>query len=222
MTDFDPAWMQSVESLRRATTRNVLSPKLVALIRVLLDISVTHLNRTGARRHMREALAAGATRAEIAAVIKLASVIGIHAYAAAAPEVRAAMEATGRGMEAIPAAATPATDVMRAAGALNASWRDIERWDPEWLECFVRMGSAVWTDGVLDAGVIELLCVAGDASVTHLWSPGVRRHAEAALRHGVTPEELLEALRIVAEQGLESVDFALPILESVAAGRALA
>ena len=222
LTGLDPGWMERVRWWQQGATRGVLGPKIVALIRVLLDILVTHMNREGAARHMREALAAGASRAEVLAVIKLASVIGIHSYAAAAPEFGAAMRAVGRSPVPAHAAPTPATDAMRAEGALNPAWSDIERWDPEWLERFLRMGSAPWTDAVLDARVIELLCVAGDASVTHLWPSGIRRHAEAALRYGATPEELLEVLRIVAGQGVESVELAAPILESLCAENAVA
>ena len=221
LAELDPGWAERVKSWQQGTTRGVLAPKIVALIRLLLDISVTHMNRAGAARHMREALAAGATRAELLAVVKLASVIGIHSYAAAAPEIRAALQAVGRAPAAASAAPTPAVDAMRAAGALNPAWSDIERWDPDWLERFVRMGAAVWTDAVLDARVIELLCVAGDASVTHLWPSGVRRHAEAALRHGATPEEIFEVLRIVAGQGIESVELAAPLLESLCAENAV-
>jgi hypothetical protein len=41
------------------------------------------------------------------------------------------------------------------------------------------------------------------------------RHAETALKLGATPDELLEVLRIVAGQGIEPVELALSMLETL-------
>jgi alkylhydroperoxidase/carboxymuconolactone decarboxylase family protein YurZ len=211
----DAAWLEKLLTWHRSAERGALSPKLAALIRLSLNISVTHLNGPNAQRYMRAALVAGASKAELLAVVKLMSVLGIHSYALATPELRAAMAAVGIETPQRSRGPTPVTDALTKAGMMNPDWQDIEAWDGDWLEGFLRMASAVWTDGVLDAKSIELLCVAGDAAVTHLWAPGVRRHAETALRLGATLDELLEVLRIVAGQGIESVELAVPMLDTL-------
>jgi alkylhydroperoxidase/carboxymuconolactone decarboxylase family protein YurZ len=211
----DAAWLEKLLTWHSSAERGVLSPKLAALIRLLLNVSVTHLNGPNTERYMRAALGAGASKAELLAVIKLAAVIGVHSYALAAPELRAAMATVGVESPHRSRGPTPVIDALHKAGMMNADWQDIEAWDGDWLEGFLRMATAVWTDGVLDAKSIELLCVAGDAAVTHLWAPGIRRHAETALRLGATLDELLEVLRIAAGQGIESVELAVPILDAL-------
>lgn len=48
----------------------------------------------------------------------------------------------------------------------------------EWLEAFVDMGLGLWSEPVLPALWIELLCIAGDAEVTHMFAPGTQRHIQ--------------------------------------------
>ena len=218
LASLDPAWLGKLRAWEGAATQGVLPAKTVALVRLILDVGITHLDACAAERHMRAALAAGATRQEILAVLKLASVVGIHAYAASAPVVREVAEAAGVTMpRSRPRAGTPAIDMVSAAGQFNPAWDNIATWDPAWLDRFLGMGAAVWTDKVLDAKTIELLCIAGDANVTHLWSSGVRRHAEAALRLGASIEEILEVIRLAATHGIESLEMAVPILDSICA-----
>ena len=62
-----------------------LEPKVRELIYTAFDTSATHMYEPGLRQHIRNALALGATGAEIAEVIELASGIGLEAYALAAP-----------------------------------------------------------------------------------------------------------------------------------------
>ncbi|QSE85159.1 carboxymuconolactone decarboxylase family protein [Rhodococcus koreensis] len=75
------------------------------------------------------------------------------------------------------------------------------------------MGAGIWRDNILPPLWIELLCIAGDAALTHMYSPGTRRHIATALALGADRAQIDEVLRIVAEQGQESYEFALPILE---------
>ena len=56
--------------------------------------------------------------------------------------------------------------------------------------------------GVLDAKTIELIGIALDASCTHLYAPGVRRHIQRALKFGATREEITAVLQLASMQGL--------------------
>jgi alkylhydroperoxidase/carboxymuconolactone decarboxylase family protein YurZ len=62
-----------------------LEPKVVELIGVAVNASTTHLNEAAAARHIRAALAAGATGAEIVEVLELVAVLGIHSATMAVP-----------------------------------------------------------------------------------------------------------------------------------------
>ena len=43
---------------------------------------------------------------------------------------------------------------------------------------------------------VELLSIALDASVTHMYAPGTRRHIKNALHAGATMDEVMEVLKL--------------------------
>ena len=45
-----------------------------------------------------------------------------------------------------------------------------------------------------------------------MFAPGTRRHIQAALKLGVTPEEIMEVLKICVAQGMQSSNLGVPIL----------
>jgi alkylhydroperoxidase/carboxymuconolactone decarboxylase family protein YurZ len=65
---------------------------------------------------------------------------------------------------------------------------------------------------VLDAKTLEFLAIAVDASCTHLYAPGVRRHIRKALQVGATKEEILAVLQYVSVLGIHSFALGAPIL----------
>jgi len=62
-----------------------LEPKVKEMVYIAFDAAATHLYVPGLKLHMRNALRLGATQEEIVEVLEIASVIGIHAVAMAAP-----------------------------------------------------------------------------------------------------------------------------------------
>jgi alkylhydroperoxidase/carboxymuconolactone decarboxylase family protein YurZ len=107
---------------------------------------------------------------------------------------------------------TPVTDGLKAAGGWNQAWDEAAAFDPDWMESFLAMGTTSWQRGVLDAKTLEFLAIAIDASCTHMYAPGVRRHIAKALDLGATPEEILAVLQAVAVLGIHSVALGAPIL----------
>lgn len=71
-----------------------LDIKTQELIFIAIDASTTHLYEPGIRIHMRNALAAGATKREILEVLELVSVIGIHSVTVGLPLLLAEVERT--------------------------------------------------------------------------------------------------------------------------------
>ena len=55
--------------------------------------------------------------------------------------------------------------------------------------------------GALDKKTIELIGIALDASCTHLYAPGVRRHIQRALKAGATKEEITAVLQLAMPAG---------------------
>ncbi|GAA4490434.1 hypothetical protein GCM10023094_53730 [Rhodococcus olei] len=198
---------------------DVLDPKLVAFIRLKIDVSATHMYAPGVRRHIATAIELGATREELLEVIKISAVIGIHACATGVPIL--AQELVHAGRQSGPREATtptPVIDGLLERGQFNPLWETLHNWDPDWLEAFLAMGAGIWSDHVLPPLWIELLCIAGDAALTHMYEPGTRRHIAAALELGASREQIDAVLRIVADQGRECYEFALPILEHELSG----
>lgn len=108
---------------------------------------------------------------------------------------------------------TPITDHLKATGAWNKAWDEFAAFDPVWTEKFIDMGTLPMRSGVLDAKTIELIAIAVDASCTHLYAPGVRRHIRAALDLGATQEEIMAVLQLVSVLGIHSCALGAPILK---------
>ena len=66
--------------------------------------------------------------------------------------------------------------------------------------------------GVLPTKPVELMAIAVDASCTHLYTPGIRRHVQRALAEGATIEEIMEVLKLCVSVGAETCHLAVPIL----------
>ena len=103
-------------------------------------------------------------------------------------------------------------DRLRATGGWNDAWTPFYDLDPSWTEQFMAVGIPVYGGGVLPHRLAELLSIAFDASFTHMYAPGTRRHIKAALAHGATMEEIMEVLKLCVIQGIEAANMALPIL----------
>jgi alkylhydroperoxidase/carboxymuconolactone decarboxylase family protein YurZ len=107
---------------------------------------------------------------------------------------------------------TPVSDTARANGFWNKAWDEAAALDPEWIEKFLDMATLPVRKGVLDPKTYELIAIAVDASCTHMYAPGTRRHIAKALDLGATPEEIMAVLECVAVLGIHSVAMGVPML----------
>jgi alkylhydroperoxidase/carboxymuconolactone decarboxylase family protein YurZ len=102
---------------------------------------------------------------------------------------------------------------MKAAGQWNTAWDPFFELDPVWTEEFIASGAPVYIGSVLSPKLAELLSIAFDASITHMYAPGTRRHIKAALKHGATVEEIMEVLKICVAEGIQACNLGVPILK---------
>jgi alkylhydroperoxidase/carboxymuconolactone decarboxylase family protein YurZ len=212
--ELDSSWAQACLTLTTDPwTNGILPLKEVELICIAVNAACTNLQADGTRRHIRAALAAGATRDEILMVLKMASLLSIHSCSLGAPilieEAKAAGVKPARQSAGI---ATPVCDRVRATGGWNDAWTPFYDLDPSWTEQFMAVGIPVYGGGVLPPKLAELLSIAFDASFTHMYPPGTRRHIKTALAHGATIEEIMEVLKLCVIGGIEAANMALPIL----------
>lgn len=223
LREWDPAWAETcLQMTVNPWVSGVLPRKLVELIGVILNAACTNLNAEGTRRHIRGALDAGATREEILLVLKCAALGAIHSCSLGAPILLE--EAQAAGVKPSPKTAdaeTPACDRMKAIGQWNVAWDPFYALDPVWTDQFFSTGLGVYRSGLLPPKDVELLSIAYDASFTHMYAPGTRRHIRSALRMGATMEEIMEVLKLCVVQGVQACNLGVPILaEELARGKA--
>jgi len=210
---WDPAWAATCERMAINPSRgSVLPRQLVELIGVGLNAACTNLNADGVRRHVRAALDAGASREQVLMVLKMASVMSIHSCSLGAPVLLEEAKAAGAEPAPKPAVPTPACDRMKAIGQWNAAWDPFLALDPAWTDEFMATGAQIYGSGLLSAKDVELLSIAFDASYTHMYAPGTRRHIRNALRAGATMEEVMEVLKLCVVQGVQACNLGVPIL----------
>jgi nitrite reductase/ring-hydroxylating ferredoxin subunit/alkylhydroperoxidase/carboxymuconolactone decarboxylase family protein YurZ len=220
LEELEPHWTELY--VRMATnpwTSGVLPAKEVQLIAAGLSASITNMDESALRRHIRAALHAGATKAEILEVLKMSAILSLHSMSLGAPILIEEAAAAGKtvGVKAESAPPTPFCDRMKALGQWNQAWDPFMKLDPLWTEQFISAGAGFYTNGVLTPKFVELISIAFDASITHMYAPGTRRHIKAALSLGATLAEITDVLKLCVSQGANALDLGVPILAEEAA-----
>jgi alkylhydroperoxidase/carboxymuconolactone decarboxylase family protein YurZ len=210
---WDPDWADCCTKMTTNPWNSGVLPRtFIELVGIGLNAACTNLNPDGTRRHIRAALAAGASREEILFVLKAASLMAIHSCSLGAPILLEEAKAAGAKAPPTPSAATPACDAMRAVGQWNTAWDPFFELDPAWTDEFFAAAIPLYKSGVMPPKEMELLSVAFDASYTHMYAPGTRRHIRAALKLGATIEEVTEVLKLCVVQGVQACNLGVPLL----------
>ncbi|GEC52553.1 alkylhydroperoxidase/carboxymuconolactone decarboxylase family protein YurZ [Bradyrhizobium japonicum] len=211
--EWDPTWARAcVKMTTGPWAHEVMPRKLVELVSVALNAACTNLNPDGTRRHIRAALEAGATRDEILTVLKMASVMSIHSCSLGAPILLEEAKVAGVSSSKMQATATPACDKMKTVRQWNSAWDPFLELAPAWTDEFMATGAGIYGSGTFSPKDIELLSIAFDASYTHMYAPGTRRHIKGALKAGATMEEIMEVLKLCVVQGVQACNLGVPIL----------
>lgn len=197
-----------------------LEPKLRELILLAVNGSTTTLHVPSMRRHMREALRHGATRAELVEVIELISVLGIHSAHTGLPLLRDVLRE--QGLLATEELDAHQTEIKERYIAARGMWGDAMEamllLDPELIDAYRVFSSLAWQDSsVLPAAVKELIYIAIDASITHLYNGGTRAHIERALEAGATREQIAATLALISTIGAHSLTTGLELLNEITA-----
>jgi alkylhydroperoxidase/carboxymuconolactone decarboxylase family protein YurZ len=171
---------QCVQMTTNPWKDGILPIKFIELVSVGLNAARTNLNPAGTRRHIRAALAAGASREEILFVLKCASVVSIHSFSFNAPLLLE--EASVGSLEDFGALrkqrlekigkATPAVGRVKAIGHWSEEWDSLLFLDPVWTDQYLAMGASLYIENVLPLKDLELLFIAFDAAYVHIYGPG--------------------------------------------------
>lgn len=213
LKDWDPSFARACHTMSANPWRGkVLPRRLAELVCVAVSVACTNLDGAGARRHIRAALAAGATREELLTVIEMATVMAIHSCSLGAPILLEEAAAAGADLPSHPGTPAPACDAMKALAQWNKAWDPFFALDPEWTDAFMATGAGIYTSGVFTPKEIELLSIAFDASFTHMYAPGTRRHIRNALAAGASVAEIMEVMKLCVALGVAASNLAIPIL----------
>jgi alkylhydroperoxidase/carboxymuconolactone decarboxylase family protein YurZ len=178
------------------------------LIRLAVRASVTVLDRSGMEHGIRAALDVGATSEQVHETLVVVSGLGVHTLMEGSALVTQVLRERGDG---------PGGPLDSDRSALrdryqgnDPYWADFEREVPGFLdsllrhcpeayEAFFTYCAVPWRTGAVRGRVKELMSMAGDATPSHRYLPGMRLHLANAVRLGAGRQEILQALDLAAE-----------------------
>lgn len=184
-----------------------LEPAEAALIGLAVRASVSTLDSPGIEAHVRLALDAGATAAQVHETIVVVSGLGVHSLMEGSRRVATVLRERGVDLDA------PLDDARAALRRHREGddpyWTGFEREVPGFLDALLRLSpeayeaffdycAVPWRTGALRARVKELISLASDATPTHRYLPGLRLHLANAVRLGAGRAAVLAALDIAA------------------------
>jgi alkylhydroperoxidase/carboxymuconolactone decarboxylase family protein YurZ len=214
--DLDPGFVEAYVQMAEVPERSGnLDPKLRSLIALAVDANVTHLDREGVRERVHEARAAGASDAEILEVLECVATVSVHAMNVGVGVLMSVLEDRGEQAGLPPLTSYQQSlkeDFTSRRGYWNPTWDEILAVAPEMFAAYTEFSAHPWKTGHLSPLVKELVYIAFDTSVTHLYTVGLRLHIENALGYGATAEQIVEVMEIASLIGVKSVLVGAPLL----------
>ena len=217
----DPEFLQAYLDFAQVPARkHHLDAKTRALIGLVVNAAVTHLHVSAVRQHIRAALRAGASTAEIMEVLECTATLSIHAMNVGVPVLTEVLAERGVRTESAPLDEYQQRlkdEFTANRGYWNSTWDEMLELDPELFDAYTEFSSYPWKNGSLSPKMREFVYMAFDTSATHLYRVGLKLHMENALGYGATVAEILEVIEIASSIGMQSVTAAVPILLEEAA-----
>ncbi|MFG1621770.1 carboxymuconolactone decarboxylase family protein [Kribbella sp. NPDC049227] len=211
--DLDPVLADSelaeayVRFAQVAAAQGALSPKVRELVLLAVNASTTTLHEPSISRHIREALHHGASREEIVEVFEVVSVLGIHSAHTGLPVLLEILTEQGliEPVELDERRTAIKDKYVERRGMWGEALEAMLVLDPELVEAYLKFSSVPWQKGALSPALKELLYVAIDCSVTHLYDHGTAAHMQRALAAGATKEEIAGVLALISTLGVHSL-----------------
>ena len=214
--DLDAEFLASYSKLAGVAGKvGALPEKIQHLVRLAVAANSTHLYVPAIRGHIRRALDAGATTAEVMETLECCATLGIHSMNIGVPILVDVLEKAGKREGA--AELTEYQERLKAEftekrGYWHSFWNEILELSPEFFDAYTEFSSVPWVSGTLEPKVKEFMYIAFDTAATHLYTSGLRLHIENAVGYGATAAELIEVMEIAATLGIHGVFEAAPIL----------
>jgi len=199
-----------------------LSPRMKELVMLALHAASSALNADAIERHVKRALAAGASETDVADVLVTIIPLANHPLYIGIPVLMDELQKAGRAEEAV--IPTMRDDVLaikenfvKSRGYWTAMRDTIGRLMPDYFTAFINACMEPWRTGTLTPAERELMYIAIDCSINHTYEPGLRMHIQNALRYGATGDQIMEVFQLAALLGTEG--YVLGARALAAAGR---
>ncbi|MFJ8063208.1 carboxymuconolactone decarboxylase family protein [Psychrobacillus sp. NPDC096426] len=193
-----------------------LEPKVKELLNIAISASPTHLYEAATRTHIQKALALGATEEEIAEVLKVVSILGVHTCAVGIPIMMQHFRDSEQLMD-ISSEIDERQQIkerfIETMGYWNQFRDDLIQMDTPFFQHYYEFLTEPMRRGILEPKVIEFIYIAIDSSTTHLFEKGIEVHIKNALKYGATQGELLEVFQLTSALGFHTLLMGLPILK---------
>ena len=213
MLAYSPAYVAAyLDFSAYVADRGTLSAKFRELLYVATNCAPTHMFEKGFRNHARQALALGATRDELMAVVATVSAMGFSAYVLAAKAVAQVLPKSVSG----PADTQVCAEHATLFGDVHPDFETSIKLDADFHARWLAFAAApLQGAGALSLKEMHLIALVVHAQCTQLNAEGVRQHARAALAHGATQDEVLDVARLVSSMGIHAMVFALPLINEL-------
>ncbi|KAI5926255.1 AhpD-like protein [Camillea tinctor] len=106
-------------------------------------------------------------------------------------------------------------DRLLGAESFHTGWSSLLSIDPLLFRSSVSLASVPRLKSHLRPKEQSLISLAVSSAATHLYAPGIRAHASAALAAGATPAEVLEVIALTSTLGIHACNIGVPILVEV-------
>ncbi len=106
-------------------------------------------------------------------------------------------------------------DAELGADAFHEGWASLLSLDPAFFSASLSLSAVPLRNSRLSRKDQSLVGLAVDAAATHLYAPGIRAHAAAALAEGATPLEILEVIELSSTLGIHACNIGVPLLVEV-------
>jgi alkylhydroperoxidase/carboxymuconolactone decarboxylase family protein YurZ len=185
-----------------------LEPKVKELVSLGIHAAATTLNEEGMRTHVAGALAAGATVNEILDVFISLTPQGTHSFSLIPVLLEETGDVRDDGSENLPPITDEVQEIKEQYVRERGYWTEHRERLARLVPAFARISNELslesWRTGALDGKTRELIFIAANASVNHMYEFGMRVHVQNALKHGATREEIMEVLVLTAMLGVRT------------------
>lgn len=194
--------------------KGYLSMKMITLIYIAIDASITHLYAPGMNTHITHGINdLGITKEEVMEVLAITTTIGTGTFTDCYGAFVRALSEKGvpvsSGSEKTAALRNRAKEEL---GYWNENLENICSIDPEMLEVYLDYLKAALSKNMLDAKAREFIYIAINAAPTTRNSGEVYTHVKKALDAGASKEEIAEIFDLVACNGIHTITVGVPIL----------